>query len=561
MKFDGINWTVYNKLNSKLPDNNICCISLDKHGNKWIGFGEYYESTIEDHAGGLIKFNGIDWTIYNTFNSGLPDKNVVAIAIDEDDNKWIGTYNGLAIFDDKKWTIYNNQNNNQFYNFILGINIDKEGNKLIEMGKGFNETEENIEPVKRIIFQGQNWENFDSSISIISCNGNKAITLDHLGHRWLCQFMNGKIEPEMFVGNENDSVGNSIPKGVSYIYINDSENNKWFSSYDGLVKYDGKNWTHYNTSNSKLKNDFINKIAVDFQGNKWFGAFDKGGGGIWGDSIIKFDGKNWIKYNTSNFGSSEDFIYGIATDTLGNIWLGTRESGLVKYNNNWTIYNSSNSGLPDNWVSCLTIDSKGNKWIGTNGGGLAKFDETNWHVYNMLNSSLPENSITSLDIDPQGNKWIGTYKSGLVRFDGNKSTIYNTHNSGLPDSTINIIIIDTDGNKWIGTDKGLAKFDGTNWTIYNKSNSGIPNNKVIDIAIDKQGNKWICTISGYCDGGAYGIFLKFDGTNWTVFNEENSKLPCSCVEAVAIDKFGNKWLAPCKRGEIDVFNEDGVRMK
>lgn len=82
------------------------------------------------------------------------------------------------------------------------------------------------------------------------------------------------------------------------------------------------------------------------------------------------------------------------------------------------------------------------------------------------------------------------------------------------------------------------------------------------IEIDNQGNKWIWTYSNsYYEGHACETFVKFDGKNWTVYNEENSKFSCLCFEAVAIDKFGNKWLAPCKEGEIDVFNENGVKLK
>jgi ligand-binding sensor domain-containing protein len=42
----------------------------------------------------------------------------------------------------------------------------------------------------------------------------------------------------------------------------------------------------------------------------------------------------------------------------------------------------------------------------------------------------------------------------------------------LPDKDVLTIIIDRDGNKWIGTGGGgLVKFDDTNWTVYNIWNS------------------------------------------------------------------------------------------
>ena len=54
-----------------------------------------------------------------------------------------------------------------------------------------------------------------------------------------------------------------------------------------------------------------------------------------------------------------------------------------------------------------------------------------------------------------------------------------TSNSGLPDNYVSSIAIDGSGNKWIGTWGGLVKFDDTNWTVYNTSNSGLPDNYVV----------------------------------------------------------------------------------
>ena len=65
----------------------------------------------------MAKFDGTNWTVYNTSNSGLPDNDVVSIAIDGSGNKWIGTLGGLAVYkeggvvsvqDNKKKIVPNN---------------------------------------------------------------------------------------------------------------------------------------------------------------------------------------------------------------------------------------------------------------------------------------------------------------------------------------------------------------------------------------------------------------------------------------------------------------------
>ena len=46
-----------------------------------------------------MKFDGSNWTIYDTSNSGLPDDWVMTVAIDGSGNIWSGTWlGGLAAY-------------------------------------------------------------------------------------------------------------------------------------------------------------------------------------------------------------------------------------------------------------------------------------------------------------------------------------------------------------------------------------------------------------------------------------------------------------------------------
>jgi hypothetical protein len=46
----------------------------------------------------LTKYDGSTWTVYTPSNSGLPNYLVLSIAIDNNGNKWFGTFTGLAVF-------------------------------------------------------------------------------------------------------------------------------------------------------------------------------------------------------------------------------------------------------------------------------------------------------------------------------------------------------------------------------------------------------------------------------------------------------------------------------
>jgi ligand-binding sensor domain-containing protein len=113
---------VYDKWNSQLPDNSVQAIAIDEQGNKWIG----------TYGGGLAKFDGVNWIVYDTSNSGLPHNWVYSITIDKQGNKWIGTYGGgLVKFDGRNWTVYNTSNSGLSDNRVRIIAIDKQGNKWI----------------------------------------------------------------------------------------------------------------------------------------------------------------------------------------------------------------------------------------------------------------------------------------------------------------------------------------------------------------------------------------------------------------------------------------------
>jgi ligand-binding sensor domain-containing protein len=136
----------------------------------------------------------------------------------------------------------------------------------------------------------------------------------------------------------------------------DKQGNKWFGTWQfGISKYDGINWTTY--SSAVATSHTIFSIAVDAHDNKWFGAV---GTGYHDGGLSKFDGTSWTTY----LGGSD--IWAEALDTDGSMWFGT-SGGASKFDGtNWTIYNASNSGLSDyTGVNSITIDAQGNKWFGT----------------------------------------------------------------------------------------------------------------------------------------------------------------------------------------------------
>jgi ligand-binding sensor domain-containing protein len=221
----------------------------------------------------------------------------------------------------------------------------------------------------------------------------------------------------------------------------DKANNVWVLSFDNVLKYDGKQWTKFDTTNSPLK--LVHKICVDKNGIIWFCSFQ---------GLIKYDGKQWVNYNTSNSK--------IASNNVQEVYIGNDE----------------------------TI------WIATD-KGISKVENGNWSILNSENSKIPESNVTSIKGDLAGNVWAGIAvkdKNYLIKIDPTNNI------SVFPSGVIWNITVDNNANKiWLATNgKGLVSFDGKEFTQYDKSNSIIPNNKVSDVLIDNNGDKWVSTFGG-----------------------------------------------------------------
>ena len=86
-KFDGSNWTSYTASNSGsvFDWGGVASIAVDKNDNVWIGTAY------------LNKFDGTNWTSYTTTNSGLLGNFPSCIAVDNNNSIWIGTSEGISV--------------------------------------------------------------------------------------------------------------------------------------------------------------------------------------------------------------------------------------------------------------------------------------------------------------------------------------------------------------------------------------------------------------------------------------------------------------------------------
>jgi ligand-binding sensor domain-containing protein len=332
-------WVVYDESNSGLPSSWVYCITIDGSDTKWIG-----SHTYEGHGGhlgdGLTQFDNSAWIVHDSLNTELPNNSVFGIATDAGGSIWIVNWRafadgglvpgGLTEFDGSNWVAWDQQD----YDELRCIAIDQMDTKWIGTFYGL------------LRFDGEHWTDYDTSNSDLPHNYVNCIAIDDSGKVW--------------VGTDG-----------------------------GLAVFNGSSWTIYNRSNSGLPWDIVSCIAIDQFDDKWIGT-----GGPWaarysnrsGKGLAKYDGSNWTVYDTSNSGLPSDEITCLAMDDFGNKWIGTT-AGLVRFNGTlWDVYDESNSGLPSDDIWSLAVDAFGNKWIGT-WDGLGVFNESG--IVSVEESDIP----------------------------------------------------------------------------------------------------------------------------------------------------------------------------
>jgi ligand-binding sensor domain-containing protein len=294
-------------------------------------------------------------------------------------------------------------------------------------------------------------------------------------------------------------------------------------------------------------------------------------------------------YQRSNYRLPDNHILSLAKDSTGSIWIGTRYSGIGKFqNNSLTLYNYTKSGFPsDQSCSAMAVDTKNNiyasslmyiyKYNGSTwktyftGGAINAYASINdfkidnngtvwigasWGLGKFLGDSLIQKynkfsyNINSIAISKQNKLWLGTNSSGLMLFDSVNTIVYNTSNSAIPSNIIYSMKFDSKGHLWLTTSNGLAEFDGTNWNLFNTQNSGLPDNFILTLEIDKDDVIWL----GLYSGG----LVRFDHKSWKKYNLSNSKLPSNGVFSLKSTGINTIWAGAWKG--IIKFNGTGSEL-
>ena len=297
---------------------NIHCSLQDKNGNLWFG------TTGE----GVYRFDGKEFTQF-TEKDGLSNNKVWAILEDKPGNIWFGTDDGLSRYDGKTisrvtFTLTRPGGLGPATSQLDKISVwsilqDKNG--IIWFGTSQDLYCFDGKSLSRFLDNGNIVNSQSLELKWIQC-----LYEDPNGKIWMGS---GPIAMEGVIQFDGKTVTGSKPNSDGWIrYIVEGKNGQiWFGGRSqGNFIYDGKTFAKY-TGKFRIGNPML----VDKAGNVWFNGEEQTSTVKSEDGIWRYDGSTF-----KNFGSKEGLgkysVWNMLEDKNGNIWIGTRNCELYRYN-------------------------------------------------------------------------------------------------------------------------------------------------------------------------------------------------------------------------------------
>ncbi|MCB9344971.1 MAG: histidine kinase [Lewinellaceae bacterium] len=280
-----------------------------------------------------------------------------------------------------------------------------------------------------------------------------------------------------------DHAGDGLSSNDIYSITRDMFGKIWAATDAGIsicsMPEPGKKQVKKITKSDGLPDEIITCLYTDLQGNIWGGTDEKG--------VFKYDPREYkvlFQSNNWSFGA----ITRLAVFGNDELWIGTKKDGMIHLSipENIPVALPSEHALRHNKVISVMKDREGLLWLATNRGQLFSAN------VRFCEEETPFQQIQAICTDKQGNFWLGS-RTGLFVRNGSK------YKQVLSDeiNVVSLWVSPVDGKIWVGTlGKGIYLADpGTHKAVHLPANTDEINEGVLSIAGDS--NKvWLATLDG-----------------------------------------------------------------
>ncbi|HEY3841140.1 MAG TPA: two-component regulator propeller domain-containing protein [Bryobacteraceae bacterium] len=357
------------------------------------------------------------------------------------------------------------------------------------------------------------------------------------------------------------SADNGLPQNIIRAICQTPDGYLWLATLDGLVRFDGLQFTTYNRSNTPgIAGNRFNSLYCTSSGDIWTGTE--------GSGVTHYSQGRFTTY-TMQDGLSSDIVLGLSADHQNRLWVladgkinqwqpASRRFVFRQEDHNTYTDSLSPDGrvgfwsvddkflhlfadgqptrylLPNGWHPGIGVaaglDLNDHVWIADAKGILTELTDGHWSV--RAGVRRPEEPAATPYRDSRGNIWraeMGWHaNTGVLRY------LVLPSGAQPPRICFNTFFEDKEGNVWLSTDgQGLYRLRSQTITVQS-TEQGLPDRNVYPVFESRDKSMWVGTWSG-------GVCRIKDG-NLTTFTTANG-LASLRVTSIGEDRRGVLWVA------------------
>ena len=500
---------MFNQINtsSGLSDDFIYTMVIDDRDNIWAG---------TDNGINIIELKNNDPLISTlTVEDGLPDFIIKDLTIDKNGFIWIGTHDsGVCYYDPLNNSFTTPANlENWVYGPVNDILLMTDRIWIATDNKGIIDYSLSTKQL-----------NLYEKCSNIDLSRIKQLLYDKEGNILLSS--NTKICLSFGSRLEFLYQCNTVKTDNIHALTVDSKNRVWFANDAGIFRFD-PNGLNKRTKLEKysisydIGNQKVMSLFEDSYGFIWIGTFGKGIirlNPITGKQIIFSEEDGLVNGNVLSIKGTDDEIWFATLGGASRVEI-TSSLSDIQYIPHFENYQKQ-EGLSNNFIYHLYIDPQNKVWFATDGSGVSYYE--NGQIFPVLKESFYDKVVYSVAGDNLGNTWMSVVNEGLYKYNGEtiERVLSDPDHKNLSFSGLFV----NDQNELVMTySEGINILDIQSGAIVHyEGNAGLTgcNPDLNTIDSDSKGNIWIGTAIG---------LVKYSGTSLS-----NSKNPVSIINKVAV---------------------------